>query len=156
MVNPGHSILLVGLLMTTSTVAAEPAPAVHIDNAWVRAMPPSQTTTAAYLSVSNHGDRDLHMTGASSDLTDRVEIHTSREVGGIMRMEEVDKLLLAPEQTVRLAPGGTHMMLLGLARMPVTGELVRLCVEFESAGAACTQAEVRRTEPKEKLHRHAE
>ena len=118
---------------------------VEVTGAWVRALPPTQPTTAAYLSIVNTGQDAQTVRGASAAIAGRVEIHTSREVDGLMRMEQLQQLELAPGSSVRLEPGGTHLMLLELERMPAPGATVDICLELGSGKQVCTEAEVRKS-----------
>jgi copper(I)-binding protein len=140
-------------LLSVSAAAQQEA-AVELLDVWVRALPPSQTNTAAYLTVANHSDLATSIVGASADVADKVEIHTTREIDGYMRMEQLADLPLAARKSVTLAPGGTHLMLLGLARMPAVGETVRLCLELDPGGEVCTAAQVRKTAAGEQPHDH--
>ncbi|MDZ7783080.1 MAG: copper chaperone PCu(A)C [Halioglobus sp.] len=119
----------------------------ELTGAWVRALPPTQSVTAAYLTVSNTGDTDLVVTGATADVAGAVEIHTSREVDGMLRMEQLQSLRIAAGEAVELAPGGAHLMLLDLERMPAPGQSVRLCLQLASGEEACTVAAVTKAAP---------
>ena len=74
-----------------------------------------------------------------------MEIHTTREIEGYMRMEQLPHLHLPPGGSLRLAPGGTHLMLLQLERMPVAGETALVCLHLASGKVACTEAAVRKS-----------
>jgi len=124
-------------------LAAMAAP--RLEDAWVRAMPPSQSTTAAYVTVHNTGSAPLLVTGATAALAGRVELHANRHVDGMVRMERVAQLRIEPGERVALSPGGLHLMLLDLERMPEPGETVRLCLQFDAAPEACAAAAVRRS-----------
>lgn len=137
-------------------VVAEQDVTLELDNAWVRALPPFQPNTAAYLTLLNRGEVAVSIVGASSDLADRVELHTTRKIDGLMRMEQLQGLALAPGEQVELAPGGTHLMLLGLEYMPAPGDEVRLCLQLASGNEVCTEAQVRKSadEPDGQNHQH--
>ena len=122
---------------------AEQDTALFIEKAWVRAMPPFQPNTAAYLTLVNRGDAAVAIVGASADAAEKAELHTTRKVDGLMRMEQLQALAVAPGERVELAPGGTHLMLLGLAYRPVPGDEIRLCLQLISGDEVCTVAEVR-------------
>ena len=143
MIRIGMAVLAASVL--SATVTAEQAPTFEIDNAWVRALPPSQPNTAAYLTLTNKGENAITIVSVTSDVANTVEIHTTRDVDGLMRMEQLQGLELAPGEPVELAPGGTHLMLLGLESMPVPGDKVRLCLQADSGDEACTVAEVRKS-----------
>ena len=66
----------------------------------------------------------------------------------VMRMSELaEGLPLPAEQAVTLAPGGEHLMLVGLTAPLVAGQTVALSLGFEKSPAMTVQAEVRQPEP---------
>jgi copper(I)-binding protein len=115
----------------------------------VRALPPSQSRTAGYLTAVNRGAESLRIVGARAQGAGRVEIHRTREVDGLMRMEPLPALVLAPGERLELAPGGIHLMLLELQAMPAAGESLQLCLEIEGGSESCARAAVRREAPGE-------
>lgn len=118
---------------------------LDIENAWVRALPPGQPNTAAYLTLVNRGEAVVVVESASANVADKVEIHTTRSADGLVRMEQLQSLEVAPGERLALAPGGTHLMLLGLETMPVTGDTVQLCLQLSSQSEVCTSADVRKS-----------
>lgn len=117
---------------------------LEITGAWIRALPPSQPGTAAYLTLHNEGGRPAVIRGGSVEGAGRVEIHTTREVDGLLRMVPLSTLEVPPGGSVVLEPGGTHLMVLDLERMPTAGESRRLCLQVEGGASVCTDAAVRR------------
>ena len=126
-------------------ISAQQPPALELEDSWVRALPPTQSNTAAYMTLHNRGDSTIEIAGASADIAQSVEIHTSREVDGYMRMEQLPGLSVAPGKSLQLAPGGTHLMLLELSHMPIPGETVRVCLELAAGGEVCNDAAVRKS-----------
>ena len=145
-------IAVLPVIFLSLVAAAQQPPSMILAEAWVRALPPTQTNTAAYVTVTNPGKADIVITGASTELAQEVQIHTTREIEGYMRMEQLQHLPVAPGETVQLAPGGTHLMLLGLARMPTPGETVHLCLELATGEEVCTDAPVRKSSAVQKSH----
>jgi len=143
--------------LSLAAVAQQSSTMVLAD-AWVRALPPTQTNTAAYVTVTNPGKAAIVITAASTGLAQQVQIHRTREIEGYMRMEQLQNLPVAPGESVQLAPGGTHLMLLGLARMPMPGETVRFCLELATGEEVCTDAPVRKSaaakNPREQHQHH--
>jgi len=127
------------------TVAAEQPPQLHIADAWVRALPPTQTNTAAYMTVTNRGETAVKIAGATADIAQTVELHTTREIDGYMRMERLADLSVDPGEAVQLAPGGMHFMLLQLSHMPLPGETPRICLVLAAGGEVCVDAQVRKS-----------
>lgn len=139
-------------LLAGAVLAGNSAP-IAVSQPWVRALPPTQANTAAYLVIDNPTGVAVTITGASTDIAERVEFHTTREVDGYQRMEQLQQLELAPGQRLELAPGGTHLMLLGLQRMPAEAEQVQLCLLVAGGEETCFSAEVRR-EGGQSSHEH--
>ena len=129
-------------LLSLAAVAAQPK--LALEDAWVRAMPPFQPNSAGYLSVTNPGEVAVAIVGASSNVADKVELHTTRKVDGLVRMEPLEVLVVAPGERVNLAPGGAHLMLLGLSYRLVPGDDVRLCLRLDTKEEVCTDADVRK------------
>jgi copper(I)-binding protein len=130
------------LLLPAAPYTAAAGDALHIEGAWVRAMPPTQRMTAAYLVCSNHGDTPLTLEGARAPIAAEAGLHRSEEVEGRVRMRAVDRLTLQPGERLEFRPGGLHVMLMGMSRMPSAGETLELCL-LSDRGSHCVQAEVR-------------
>lgn len=118
-----------------------------LSGAWVRAMPAAQSMTAGYFTLENAGDRAITVIGASSDASPRVEIHTTLSREGMQRMQRVETLEVAPGERVEMAPGGYHLMLRDMPRMPAAGDSVELCLELDHTAPVCTSAVVSREAP---------
>ena len=147
------SAVLVYSLVSLVAVASEPA-ALVLSDSWVRALPPGQPNTAAYLTAANPGATTVTIVGASAAVADKAEIHTTRQIDGMQRMEQLAQVQVAPGQSLVLAPGGTHLMLLGLSRMPAPGDEVRLCLLLAGDGEVCTIAPVRKSAGGDQSHDH--
>jgi copper(I)-binding protein len=147
-------VLLLRFSLLTLAFLAGPALAeVHVSSAWIRALPPTQPVTAAYLEVMNHGQEPVTITGARVEGAGRVEIHTSEEVDGLVRMVQLDTVSMAPGETLSLAPGGMHLMLFEMSAMPRSGESRKICLLFASGEETCADAEVRKS-AQESQHEH--
>ena len=124
---------------------------VVVSGAWVRATVPGQPVAAGYLNITSaHG---AALAGVRSDVADSVQMHTMHDDGGVMRMRELERLELPAGQTVRLAPSGTHLMLLQLKKPLRPGDTVALDLSVvDRAGArhvVRAMAPVRATAPQE-------
>ena len=85
--------------------------------------------------------------GAAASGAGRAELHESRAEDGAMRMVPVAVLPLAPGESASFEPGGLHLMLKDLERMPAPGETVRLCLITDDGEPSCADAAVRRDAP---------
>jgi copper(I)-binding protein len=90
---------------------------------------------AAYFVIRNQGDAPDRLIGAHTDLSARTELHMHIHENGIMRMREVEGgIVIGAGQTVTLAPGGLHVMLMGLSSPLQAQTSFPLTLTFEKAG----------------------
>ncbi|GAB0147689.1 copper chaperone PCu(A)C [Marichromatium sp. PS1] len=127
-----RSLLLIVLLSCwlAPLWAAQPD-GVVVDEAYVRAVPPGQPNSAAFMVLENDGAVDRAVVAATSPVAEVVELHTHREEGGMMRMRRIERIALPAGERVRLAPGGLHLMLIGLRQPLLVDELVALELQLD-------------------------
>jgi periplasmic copper chaperone A len=77
----------------------------------VRLPLPGRSVSAGYLTINNLSDQAVSVVAATSPWFEKVELHQHSYVDGMMRMQQIDRIVIAPNQTVHLQPGGLHMML---------------------------------------------
>lgn len=122
---------------TVSPVAAHDYAlgSLSIMHPWSRATPPGASTGAGYLVIANAGPEIDRLTGASSPVAARVEIHNTSMDEGIMRMRHLpDGVAVPAGGQVALAPGGVHLMLLNLNEPLKAGTRVPVVLRFARAG----------------------
>ncbi len=100
-----------------------------------RAMPPRAQTGGAFFTVTNHGTVADRLVSASSDVAEHVEMHVMRMDGGVMKMNSVPEgFMIPPGETLVLAPGGKHLMFIGVHEPFKQGQEVPVGLTFEHAG----------------------
>lgn len=92
------------------------------------------TSGAAYMVIRNDGGPDDRLLAAASPLARSVTLHGSEETAdGVVRMTDLaGGLPLPADGTIEMAPGGLHVMLMGLDGPLAPGEPVPLTLQFES------------------------
>lgn len=106
---------------------------------WTRATPPKAPTGAGYLTISNSGDAADRLVGAASPLAEKTEIHEMTTKDGVMNMRPVAGGVEIPAKgSVALAPGGYHIMFMGLKTGFAEGGKVPVTLTFEKAGSVET------------------
>tara|TARA_R110002073_G_scaffold336589_1_gene536528 strand:+ start:44161 stop:44658 length:498 start_codon:yes stop_codon:yes gene_type:complete len=136
------------LALVSVSGCSESEKSIEISDAWVRAVPPVSTTTAAYLTLTNRTDTEVVLLGAQVDFASDVELHDmSMNAEGMRSMKHIESLPLAPGESVTLAPGGIHVMLFGLTDVPAEGETVSVCLRFAEAAPHCEMFPVLREAP---------
>ncbi|MEZ5820164.1 MAG: copper chaperone PCu(A)C [Bradyrhizobium sp.] len=132
----------IALAVTLAALLAAPVHAQEvkagdlvITQAWSRATPSGAKVAGAYLTVQNKGATGDRLVSGSADIAGRVEIHEMTMDGGVMKMRPLDKgLAIDPGKTVKLAPGGYHVMLMDLKSPLKQGDKVPVTLQFEKAG----------------------
>lgn len=138
-------------LVLAVTLSAMPAGAQHmnhgaghpqavlgdlkVEHPWARATTSQAKAAAVFLEVFNDGVTADRLVGGNTPVAEKVEIHNHIMDDGVARMRKVDGgLALPPVESVKLAPGGLHLMLVGLKRPLSDGETFPLTLTFEKAG----------------------
>ncbi len=129
--------LLAALLL--APLAAHAAD-VTVTDAFSRATPGSGPG-AAYLTIKG-GDGPDRLLSVTSPRARKVALHSMAMQGDVMRMRELDAIDVPAGATVKLGPGGLHMMLEGLSSPLKPGESVPLVLTFERGGERRVDATV--------------
>ena len=105
-----------------------------IDHPFAFETPTTAMTGGGFLTITNMGETDDRLLAVEADYP-RVEIHTTVMEDSIARMQQVEAVDLPAGETVTLAPGGMHIMFMGLRGTPfVAGESFDATLIFEQAG----------------------
>ncbi len=134
--------LVMTVALTLSGIVA--ADTMSIIDPYVRAMPPGQKVTGAFLSIKNDSDSDRSLLRAESDVAKNVELHEHVHKDGMMQMREVEKINIAKGSTTALKPGGLHIMLIGLTRELKLGDIVDIKLIFDDGSEQIAKAPVKK------------
>jgi len=114
-----------------------------ITQPWSRATPGGAKIAGGFLTIENKGSAPDRLISGAGDFAGKVEIHEMAVNNGIMTMRPLDKgLVIEPGKTVKLAPGGYHLMLMDLKAPLKQGDRVPLTLEFEKAGKVTLSLDV--------------
>jgi len=131
------------LFVTPSRAQEIKAGDLVITQAWSRATPSGAKIAGAYVTIENRGAAPDRLIGGSGDIAGRFEIHEMAMDGGVMKMRPLDKgLAIEPGKTVKLAPGGYHLMLFDLKSQLKQGDKVPVTLQFEKAGKVALSLDV--------------
>jgi len=128
------AVLLSCLGMTAGYAEDIAAGNLVITQAWSRATPGGAQVAGGYLTIQNRGTLPDRLVSGSTGAARKVEIHEMAMNGGVMTMRPVDSLVIEPGQSVTFAPGGRHLMFIGLAAPLTQGQQVPVALAFEGAG----------------------
>lgn len=120
-----------GLLAACAAAAAATpaAPPLRVEHAWIRWLP-ANLPSAGYATLVNDGDQTLRLASASSPDYGAVMLHRSRLADGDSTMEMVKHLDIPAHGSVKLAPGGYHLMLSHATRAIKPGDKVPVSLQL--------------------------
>lgn len=121
----------IGAVLALFVACNAAAQNMQVKDAWVRGTVPAQKVTGAFMEIS--GTQAARLVSADSPLAAAVELHTMSMKDGVMKMTQLEGIDVPAGRSVRLAPGGFHMMLMGLKQQMKPGEQVPLKLTFELA-----------------------
>lgn len=120
---------------------------LHIDHPWSREMPPVAPTAAAYFVVHNKGDADDRLLTVETPVAGKAEIHEHAHVNGMMKMQQVQNVVIPAGGEVKFAPMGYHVMLFNLKQQAKAGDRFPMTLTFEKAGPVTVEVAVQKDDP---------
>lgn len=115
----------------------------QLAEAWVRPGV-AGAESAAYLTITAPTGQGDALLTASSPAATMVQLHeVSTDAQGMTGMHHIDRLDIPAGETIRLEPGGYHLMLMGLTAELAVGGTIELTLVFERAGNVVVAAEIR-------------
>lgn len=115
------------------------APVVVYSDVWARATVSGVIVnkqvvggvSAAYMTITNLSDADVTLTGAAGLVANVLELHNVVMDGDVMMMQPLaDGLVIPAGESVALAPGGFHLMLMDLQMGLVPGHAFPLVLTY--------------------------
>jgi copper(I)-binding protein len=139
-------------LVVARTATAE----VQATDAWALATAPGAKVGAVYLTLANPGDEERKLLKIVTPVSDAITIHQTSVTGqGTVRMWPMAVLAVDAGQTVRLQPGGLHIMLTDLKSTLVAGQKIPVTMKFDGGEPEFTlMVEVRPVTAAADTHRH--
>lgn len=127
---------LIALLISLSpaTFADDKEQAIEITAPWARPTANTNTPGGVFFTITNHGLMAATLTGVKSNIAHMAHLHKTGNEGGMMTMDMVDEVVIAAGESFIFAPGGHHIMLMGLTEKLTKGNIFNLTLTFEKAG----------------------
>jgi hypothetical protein len=138
------SALVLGCGTPAQKLGNQPVPpAPTIEDAWVGLPMGATDMTAAYMTIQG-ATIDTKLLRVTSPDAASVTLHlTTTDASGMTGMRPVPEIPIPANSTVRLEPGGYHLMLEGLKAPLAAGQHIVLDVAFDTGVTETIQAEVR-------------
>jgi hypothetical protein len=120
-------ILLILVLLSPTVALAE----LEISEARIKNLPPTVPVRAGYMTIHNSSQMAVSIIAIRSDAFASVEIHRSVMQDGMMHMDLVDNLQIAPGASLQLAPGGLHLMMMQPVQPTQPGDEVEIILQLD-------------------------
>jgi copper(I)-binding protein len=146
--NARHLVMgLIALFPASAAVASPPACAPVVDQAWIRAAPPTANALAGYARVRGACGSAVTIVGARSADFGSVMLHATSMSNGMSMMREATALRVPARGELRFAPGGSHIMLMQPRRPLPAGQRVRIALLLSDGRAIAADFIVRSDAP---------
>jgi copper(I)-binding protein len=132
-------IMILALLLPSSAYAE-----LEYNEAWIKNLPSPVPVRAGYMTIHNPQAQAVSIVEIHSDSFASVEIHRTLMQDGMMRMEQVRDLTIAAGETVQLAPGGLHLMMMQPVQPTRPGETHRIILEYNDGSTQELEMTVRK------------
>ena len=138
-----HSLTaLAGLALLLAGCGERRPDSLSVSRAWVRLPAVKGEAGAAYFTIQG-GAEGTKLTGISSPMASRIELHESMEHGGMSAMRALRNVEFDYRRRIDFAPGGKHAMLFGINKAVKPGVSIPLTFAFDTAPPVTVDAEVR-------------
>ncbi|MBF0159541.1 MAG: copper chaperone PCu(A)C [Magnetococcales bacterium] len=144
-----RTTILTGLALLSLLAGTWIAPAhsagespLQIETPWIRESPPGVPAMAAYMNLTNSGNTDLQIKEVSSPLFLKVELHETIQKDGVAMMQARKQFVIPAHKTMKLQPGGYHIMLLSPQKPLRAGDKVPLTLTLEGSAPVTLDVEV--------------
>ena len=132
--------ILGAILIAIPFAAVADQAGIQVDHVWSRAALAGHEG-AVYLTITDRGTPDT-LTGVATPVAAEAALHQSIDDHGVMKMRPVSDLPIEPGKPVTLAPGGYHIMLMGLKQALKQGDSFPITLSFAKAGQVTATATV--------------
>ncbi len=148
--NVVRSVMAIAAFVTCSAALA--GSDIMVSDPYVRAVPPGQPNSGAFMTLMNNGGEARSLVEARSPAAKVVELHTHTMEDGVMKMRRIDKIDVPAQGSTVLEPGGLHVMLIGLTQDLNVGDKVSFTLVFANGEEQQVEAPVRKIEMMQMNH----
>jgi hypothetical protein len=113
-----------------------------IDHAWSRATIGADRPGVFYVEITNAGSTDDALIGIATPAAGMPMLHETVVTEGVASMPHAMSIPVPAGESVALAPGGYHGMLMGLTTALKEGDSFPVTLTFQNAGEVVVNVEV--------------
>lgn len=113
-----------------------------VSAAWSRATIGTARPAVFYVTIQNNGSTEDRLIGIETPVAGMPMLHETVMSDGVASMPHADQIAIAAGETVSLAPGSYHGMLMDLNEALTEGESFPMTLRFQNAGAVTIDTDV--------------
>ena len=106
---------------------------IEVSDAWARPTR-GDTPGAVYVTIENKGGKDDRLVSVMTDHAAMAMVHQTEMSNGVARMRMAGEINVPAESSIKMVPGGTHIMLEGLRTPLHKGDSFPLVLKFRESG----------------------
>jgi periplasmic copper chaperone A len=107
-----------------------------VDHPVIRVASPVSKTAAGFMTITNKGKTDDRLIAVTTTASNRADLHGTINQGGIMQMRaQTGGVPIPAGKAISFAPGGLHVMFIGLKAAVPEGRMIKARLTFEKAGS---------------------
>lgn len=125
-----------------------------VENGFVRATIPGTSISSAYMTMNNLSNKLVTLTGVSSSVSDRVEIHDHVMVNNLMRMQQRQSVNINANSQVILQSSGLHLMIFNLEQPLLPEDTIDITLHFSHRSDVTITLPVQSIKQEKKSHHH--
>jgi copper(I)-binding protein len=125
--------LLIPLLSLLAACGQAGKADIEVSDAWARATR-GDAPGAVYVTIENNGSEDDRLVSVMTDHAAMAMIHQTEMSGGVARMRMAGEINVPAGESIKMVPGGTHIMLEGLRTPLRAGDSFPLVLKFRESG----------------------
>ena len=129
-------------LLAVLLMIFNPGDDIVIKDQWIRPGA-EKMATALYFTLENNGSEADTLYAVKTDIAKMVQIHETYSNGDVMGMRKIGKIIVEPGSSVKLEPGGTHIMVMRLKRDIKIGDEIDFTLYFRNADKISITAEAK-------------
>jgi periplasmic copper chaperone A len=133
--------ILLAVILLGLAPAAHAAGGLSVTGAWSRVTPSAAGSGVVYFTVTDTGSPDT-LVAASTPVAKSAGLHQSKMANGMMEMDAVHAVPVAPGKPLAFSPSGYHVMLTGLDHALAAGEHFPLTLTFGSGATVTVEVTV--------------
>lgn len=138
-----HLSLFLAAFASFALVSCGQGDILFADKAVVNLSPVEGNPSVGYMEL--HGGRqEVDLLGVTSDDAVRLEMHETVEEDGVARMQPLKKINVPPGATVKMEPGGKHVMLWGISESAIRKGLLPLVLIYSNDDRILVQAVIKK------------